>query len=358
MTTNWVAAPSTGQDAIVMRTAEDAVTTKYAAVQAGYYKDPFIAGFAEKKQKRPVQVIIKRGTFARVAVIFKAISRFTHTVANSANRAQIVVLGAGKDTSFFRLIHQSDSANLSLHWFEIDHPQVLEEKAASIEKSKNLFKASVRRNGKTIELRSSSGNEWPASCHLISFDLHNDPSAIIDMLVNLGLQKDSPTLLVSECLQMYLPVDTVNDLLKTFTGTLSDCHICSYEPIVLFDSFGKMMEFNLTKAGVTTPTCGFLQLRTLQSYLQHMQAAGFGMATGCDMHTAFETIIPATDRQLANRCEFLDELEEWMLIMRHYCFVVASTNSTSIVGQSFCKVGSSGLLGFVSGRCEELRNEM
>jgi hypothetical protein len=86
-----------------------------------------------------------------------------------------------------------------------------------------------------------------------------------------------------------------------------------------------------------------------------MQKAGFGIATGCDMYTAYETIIPATDRQVANRCEFLDELEEWMLIMRHYCFVVASTNSTSILGQCFCKVGSLGLLGFESGRCEELR---
>jgi len=38
----------------------------------------------------------------------------------------------------------------------------------------------------------------------------------------------------------------------------------------------------------------------------------------------------------ANKCEVLDEIEEWMLIMRHYCFIVAGRTSCS-----FLKMGGS-----------------
>lgn len=346
---------------LVMRTAEDAVKAKYAAVQTGYYHDPYIAAFYPafmQKRPPPVQVIIKRGTFARVVCVNKAISSFVAAALNASdggNIAQVVVLGAGKDTSFFRLLQSELLRDAAVKWFEVDHDEVFREKVTVIERFKSLFGAKIEKNGRIYEVQSAGSTPWPASCHLIPFDLKENPASLIETLKTLGMTSDAPTLIVCECVQMYLPTEAVGSLLNAFCNACSDCHICSYEPILGSDSFGKMMEGNLTKAGVAHPGSCLVQTRTLHDYLNSMKRAGFVCSTGCDMYAAYETIVPASERLAANKCEFLDELEEWILIMRHYCFVVASNNVRSAVGERFTAVGSDSSFGFTEGRCEQLR---
>jgi drug/metabolite transporter (DMT)-like permease len=51
---------------------------------------------------------------------------------------------------------------------------------------------------------------------------------------------------------------------------------------------------------------------------------------------AYSTILTPEQRQRAQACEFLDELEEWKLIMQHYCIVVACTTAS---GLDFCQTG-------------------
>ena len=185
-----------------------------------------------------------------------------------------------------------------------------------------------------------------------------------------GLDPQSPTLVVVECVQMYLPVNAVDALWGCLATTLSDCHVCSYEPIVdgsnsishqqqqrqQPSAFGRMMQANLTQAGIVQPDSCLVQRRTLAAYLSSWVQAGFARAVGCDMHTAYETLLTPAQRQQANRCEFLDELEEWMLIMRHYGLVVASNNLESNVGKALTAVDSSPVAscgcGFVQGRCQ------
>jgi len=355
--TNWFPAPS-NHDVLVIGTAQDAVKAKHAAVQAGYYDDPFIGPFAAAQPPRLVQVIIKRGTFARVATVQKAVTSFLNLV--DQGDAQVVVLGAGKDTGFFRLLGSLPQGR-AVHWFEVDHDQVFREKAATIEQYTNIFQASVARkstnDGVYYELTSSSsGESWGrASCRWIAHDLKTEHAVLMNQkLIPVGLDPKVPTLVVFECVQMYISTESVDQLLNAISTVCSDCHICSYEPIVGSDSFGTMMEENLTKAGVVQRDSCLVKRRTLQAYLSSFKQAGWKRSVGCDMHTAFQTLLSEQERVKANRTEFLDELEEWMLIMRHYCFVVASNNPQSAVGQRFCSVGSNSPLGFVLGRCEEL----
>ena len=70
-------------------------------------------------------------------------------------------------------------------------------------------------------------------------------------------------------------------------------------------------------------------------------------ALGCDMWWAYSTILTPEQRQRAQTCEFLDELEEWKLIMQHYCIVVACTTEA---GLDFCQAGP--LLGLDASKCQ------
>ena len=285
-------------------------------------------------------------------------------------------------------MQQQQQKRPRIRWFEVDHEQVLREKAATINSHPRVFGAAavvqrsndVDDDGLVYELRQPSQQQqhdpsqhqsqppqppcWPpgTSCHWVAHDLQRDPETLVRhklLGAAVGLDPQLPTLVVFECVQMYLPPQAVEALLSSLAAALSDCHVCSYEPILgrtdRDDAFGRMMEGNLTKAGVAQRDSCLVQTRTLRAYLDHFCQAGFGRAAvGCDMHTAYETVLTAAERQKANRCEFLDELEEWVLIMRHYCLVVASNNGQSAVGRKFCAVGSDSPVGFVKGRCEVL----
>ena len=69
------------------------------------------------------------------------------------------------------------------------------------------------------------------------------------------------------------------------------------------------------------------------------------------MLAAYDTaVIGATQRARANSVEMLDEIEEWMLIMRHYCFVVAgiaTEESNNDLARYLCAAGESSPIGFV-----------
>jgi hypothetical protein len=73
------------------------------------------------------------------------------------------------------------------------------------------------------------------------------------------------------------------------------------------------------------------------------------------MWSAYQTVLTQAQRQRANQCEFLDEIEEWILIMRHYCFVVATTGDNE--GDSLTSVSDNSPLGFASKSCQVLTTE-
>ena len=150
----------------ILKTSENALQAKAAAVRAGYYDDPYIAPFAHEPRRggRPpyVQPIIKRGTHARVCCIDRMIRTFAKRVTEQHDRRldqrrqvddseqdeqeqecilQIVVLGCGKDTVFFRHYEglTAQNANVTLKWFEVDHPPMISEKASIIRSNPNVF---------------------------------------------------------------------------------------------------------------------------------------------------------------------------------------------------------------------------
>ncbi|GAX28641.1 tRNA wybutosine-synthesizing protein 4 [Fistulifera solaris] len=343
-----------------MATAGDAVTTKFATVQAGYYEDPFIAAFhnassilarRRNNQSRPIQVIIKRGTFARVCCIEKTIEKFLGLIEPS-QIAQVVVLGAGKDTNYFRLIQSRLGSNSPfVRWVEVDHATILQEKLSVIDDNSALFNVEKLGNGDYIELKPIDPSAQDRSnCVMIAHDLKSGTDLLMQKLVRSGLHPEAPTLFISECVFMYMPDNETRRLLSALSATFQKSCICQYEPIVgNGDSFGQMMEENLSKAGVAGADSGLLKVRSNHDHANRLYETGFTIAIACDMYAAYEAILTDEQRLRANRSEFLDELEEFVLIMKHYSFSLGSTSESSI-GRRLCTLGKDSHLGFEANR--------
>ncbi len=373
---------SSNHDFHVMGTAEAALKAKYAAVQAGYYNDPYIASFwsnssgakpttnistQQKQTLPPVQVIIKRGTYARVACMYKAISVYLDECRTLFQGSQVIVIGSGKDTTFFRILderrrmNQSTNERQHLHWFEVDHNMIVEQKTKVIQRSpvfgSECHKVANQDSSYAVTSSSDSEQVWPnAKYHLLGHNLNSDPDHLIEKLMHCGLDPMVPTLIVLECVLMYMTKDAATTLLQSLNQQCQDCTMVSYEPILGYDSsFGRVMEENLSKIGVVHPKSCFVEIRTLQQYIQQLYGmVGCQRSVGCDMYTAYDTILSTQQRAHAQKCEFLDELEEFILIMQHYCFIVSNNNSESMIGKRMCNVDSNNSMGFIRGKCEQL----
>jgi hypothetical protein len=319
---------------------------------------------------------------------------------------QVVVMGAGRDTSYLRYIDNKliDGSNALGHhyrqetrrervrWYEVDHPGVMHKKMALLKTSPRViidemqkdatgnvsYAVDVRLRNEAIATKGQSdldnmmdvdvdksslsskrgGAIMPY--HLIGFDLRLSPMQLFETLQSAlhGFDPSVPTLFLFECVLMYLPESSSISLLR---GVSSVCGpnaiVAIYDPVLGNDGFGRVMEQHLTRAGVTVPPtmdsndqlC-LTACRTIDSHLDHLIACGFDIAIGCDMLAAYDTVIGLAQRARANAVEMLDEIEEWMLIMRHYCLVVAgiTTGSEIDLASHLCSAGDHSPLGFLS----------
>ena len=82
----------------VQATADDAAQCKAAAASRGYFHDPFIGHFVPSVRRR--SPLIHRGYYTRVACMDATIRAFLEAAGPTA---QVVNLGAGVDSTFWRL---------------------------------------------------------------------------------------------------------------------------------------------------------------------------------------------------------------------------------------------------------------
>jgi len=195
-----------------------------------------------------------------------------------------------------------------------------------------LRRKKFSRKAITFDICGISDDDISPQYHLIGFDLRNSFSTLLDRLCqDHFFNLDTPTLIVLECVQMYLSDTTSRDILRTVTESCSNPYLILYDPTLLNDPFGKIMQQNLSNTGISHPSLSIIKTRTLQEQIDKLVECGFTLATGWDLLTAYETIVTEDERKHANMCEMLDEIEEWILIMKHYCFVIASvTNSLTM----------------------------
>ncbi|APA06206.1 hypothetical protein SS1G_01313 [Sclerotinia sclerotiorum 1980 UF-70] len=338
---------SNRRDNAIQGTDTDAAVSRLSAVNLGYLEDPFARYFVNGSGTRRLP-IINRGTYSRTTALDLLIESFLSQPENSApQRKQIISLGAGTDTRYFRL--RAKNLHKGVIYHEFDFPSVCAAKNRLVQQNhaeligterffemgqgdgeiaqpamaKGVQASSEWGLGRTIDGHSEVGY----MCHPL--DLRKLPS-IIGLDSFHGIKSDLPTLIVSECCLCYLEVDVAQDVIKWFTNKIPSIGIVLYEPVGVYDAFGQMMVENLASRGIVMPTVQ--KYKTLKDQKDRLVGLGFGTAEGginaVSIENVWENWVAGRERERVDRLEGLDEVEEWLLLARHYSVVWGWTASS------------------------------
>ncbi len=355
---------------------------------------------------------MRRGTFARVCCIDKAIAIFVSPTPEEPprQRRQVVILGSGKDTTYLRyradllttptrtVPNHSSSDAVDIHWYEVDLPSVIEAKERLVNTlPQNLMAATHDTRSScwlptVLETKESSANtlqrnlvaaphnKTRSHCryHLVPFDLRSNPNDLFKLLTSneaYNFNLNAPTIFVLECVFMYLSEDSSRRLLSAISDLCELPLVVIYDPILQISKnesspFGRMMHQHLKRAGVlprerpsSIETCVSVSL-----YQEKLFNCGFDVVVGCNMADAYESIVTENQRNHASSIEMLDELEEWTLLMSHYCFITSTTSTAQRhpLFRTFCHVSDDdsvvsnptasldeplSSMGFIKGKC-------
>lgn len=308
-------------DASIRATDNDAAVARLSAVQKGYLVDSFIAPLvprAHLQQHRPP--LINIGTYLRSRGIDDLLDAWFRLAGG--RKVQIVSLGAGSDTRFWRLASGTHAGQLH-KYIELDFAEITSRKAMSIRKNKVLSAAlgspdTVSVGGGGTTLRSPVYNLFPV-------DLRTPPGVSLEPLLGSGdeplLSPSLPTLLLFECVLAYMTPSSSNALIQWFVdyfgspgGGLLGAVV--YEMFKLEDSFGRVMLTNLKSRGVTLP--GAEAHPDIASLSRRFLDRGFTSARALTLREIRSAYIGPEERQRLSQLEMLDEVEELELVLDHY----------------------------------------
>ena len=293
----------------VARTAYDASRGKVAAVARGYFGDDFARCFcAEGPSPGP---LINRGHYVRVVAIGSLCEQFL--LAARGQRSQIVSIGAGFDTRFWQLAAAGIAPSL---YIEVDQHPIVARKAEIIAAEPALL-AALPEGAACL----ATDHVSSARYQLRAVDVR-DEAALETALAEAGWDEEQPTLVLLECVLVYLPPAAAAGVLRLFGRRARRCVAAVYEQIQPDDAFGRMMVANLRARD-----CALLGLPACpdtESQVARCEAAGFAARVeAIDLLGYYSEVVSADERARVSSLEPLDELEEWRLLMAHYCIVLA-----------------------------------
>ena len=265
----------------VQETADDAAISKNSAANAGYYRDPFIQFFIQKTNRR--SPLINRGYFARALAVDVLIRRFITICRQSGDgRSQVVVLGAGMDSLFWRLYcdaalvvggSEASGEGMPSLWVEVDFPDVTSRKATVMKSVPTMSRCVAGLPVKAVELEalekggktssspyatgavsasspSTSGESsipperltftptpeggcsvsGASGYRLVTGDLR-DLEALKTSLSSAGVDPSIPTLFLSECVLVYLEPEDSCAVIAWSAATFKRAAFVTYEQV-------------------------------------------------------------------------------------------------------------------------------
>lgn len=322
-------ASSAEKDRTVQQTDMDALVSRCSAIQTGYLTDPYAEMFLDVATPRDRRYpLINRGTYIRTTAIDQIVESFLSRPFQG--KKQIISLGAGSDTRFFRL---AADESLRLLYHEFDFPQVTSRKIAAIQRHKELAAiiSEFGQVGSPENTTSAPGfqvDTRAGSLRSPCYYIHPIDLRTLKPGVSLpaGIDSALPTLFISECCLIYLSPNEADDIFRWITSSFGQASestsngvgIVLYEPIGGDDSFGKVMIRNLSQRGIVLRT--LQRYSTLERQRERMKVLGFNTGMGaCDVNFIHDEWIDSKEKERIDRLELLDEREEWVLLAKHYC---------------------------------------
>ena len=257
----------------------------------------------------------------------------------------MLVLGAGFDTAAFQL--QQEGALAGVSWLELDFPDIVQQKSRIIAKTPALTaslcgSAAAGRltvDAATQELTVAAGRDAAdeeggvsrGKYSLLAADL-SDLDRVKDALSKAGFDPTLPTLVVSECVLIYMEPEHSDALIEWVGSTCPRAAFAIYEQILPNDPFGRTMVRNIASRGC--PLKSIAKYPVLEDMCERFRARGWGgCVVGKDMDVVYRKVLDGEERRRTERLEMFDEFEEWHLLMQHYCLVYAATASVDDTGQ-------------------------
>ncbi|OBT66127.1 hypothetical protein VE03_05127 [Pseudogymnoascus sp. 23342-1-I1] len=310
------------RDKMIRETDTDANGSRRSAVACGYLEDPYVSEFvADIGDDSPAlrMPIINRGTYVRTIVIDRLIENFIN--AHPEQNVQIISLGAGTDTRYFRYLDRGHKDQILYH--ELDFPIISANKLAFITRSDRLAPpGSEFRALREVPDHDPERKMWgyftdsdkKAGYLFHPMDLRNLP-AEIDCI-----RTDLPTLLVSECCLCYLTTDQADAVLNFFTSRIPTIGTVIYEPTNPTSAFGRVMTANLAARNLAMPSIGTYD--SLDAQLERLRAAGLDMfQEGGSISWLWDNWVEDAEKVRLGQMQMFDEEEEWRLLGGHYLVV-------------------------------------
>jgi len=308
-------------DSAIRSTDSDAALARLSAVQRGYLSDPFIRHFVPRPQLQPARPpLINIGTYVRSEGIDKLVEQWLSLAEQEGTPCQIVSLGAGSDTRFWRIATGPRKIWLKAY-FELDFGEVTMKKAMAIRKSREL--SAVLGKPEDVTLDNGGMTLHSPAYHLLPADIRLPPAEAFATLAPL-LSPAHPTLLLFECVLVYMTPAASSAAVQWFidhfaTSTEGAPGVLGgivYEMFGLQDSFGRVMRANLQARNVSLPGADpYTTLASLPNrFLQH----GFSTSQALTLREIRRTYIEPSERERIARLEMLDEIEELELVLEHY----------------------------------------
>jgi len=294
----------------IMLTAGDASRSKKTAVAKGYWKDDHInamvPGPIEKKAPE-----MNRGYYARTEAVWNIVRNF---VSNNTE-AQIVSLGCGLDTLYWRLL----SSDYHCHnYVEVDFPALVKKKIHIIQNSAKLNSVLIEKRVKISPPVINSKFYNLLGCDLKYIDL------LDNMLQDCDLDFKKPTLFLTECVLMYMKVEVSNKLLSYASEKFQNSVFVSYDALNMDDKFGQVMIENLKHR-----QCWLEGIEPCFSKSSQCERFGKNGWKFINVSTMWETYLKLSNRINIERLEFLDETELLQQLLNHYCLIIAFNNESN-----------------------------
>lgn len=132
------------------------------------------------------------------------------------------------------------------------------------------------------------------------------------------LEKEAPTLIISECCLIYLSPEAADNALSYFSHQLANAPLAMaiYEPFRPNDPFGQTMIRNLLTRGIVLKTIE--KYADLEKQKERLKILGME-ARARDCEEIWRLWVSREEKERVDKLEWMDEVEEFVLLVKHYC---------------------------------------
>lgn len=312
----------------MIQTNIDATSSKRDAVTKGYWHDPYIQYFVKATERKTPE--ISRGYYARVQGVKMLLDKFLKVCGPEC---QIVNLGAGFDTLFWRLM--DDKAQFK-SLVEVDLPAVTTRKCYYIRLRKQLLKGIAtedvfnqllihRASGVSTptlddDVRVSASDLHAGHYHLVGCDLRELDVFEAKVVHESGLDLKLPTMFIAECVLVYMSCDESSALLSWITRNFPNAVLVSYDPVNMDDKFAEVMVENLKQRNCLL--AGLQACTTIKAQEERIRQSGWEVCRVWTMNQVYQSF-PALELHRVEKLEMLDERELLDQLLSHYCLCIA-----------------------------------